>query len=662
MAQDLSTSVKASPKESFIESLMAAGERRLLDGDQSGLELLATAADLAPNEPQLFHKQGLAIFDYACNGNPKALHIANKRFKKATELSPQMFESWLSWANCLFLLGSATGEQHYFLSAKEKFELSLQFAEGQPPEFLLDLHWNYGLCMGRIAMHSEDPLDLQLAYSAFQKASTLNEEQPTEFWCDFGHLALRLYGTLGEIKYLHLAVDHYKLGTQTETASQAAWTYLGDAQTTFYGVTSEPEHAERASDCYAKAATLCPTDAKIWLKWAHLLCVLGKTTNEPKAFCASIEKCHKARSFGANEVELTCIWAETLSGLGSAKNRLKHLRKAEDMLDELSLKNPDDPAVFASYGRVLLDLGDYFNCVDIYFRAVEAFQSATSLDRTFHSAWHALGTCYMTLAEHEDDYTLQLERAVRFFSKALNLRPDPTYHFDLGDALYRLADEKTDKNLLEHALHHIETALEIQKNAPYTCIDWIYTHASALALAGQLHEEESYFIQSLDLLHHILMAKPDYPDLNYRFALVYNAYADTVSDTDLYYRSFHHYRIAHMQDPDNDVLLHDWSLALMHLHEIQDTPQLISDAENKLFQAIKLGNSDAYYTIANLYTTQGKLDLGLFYLEKAHKFLSLPDIEELLEDEWLEPLHDVPAFQEFIARVQKDPSNLNSGF
>ncbi|HPE84995.1 MAG TPA: hypothetical protein PLO43_02305, partial [Chlamydiales bacterium] len=481
MANELSTSIRTGLKDNFIDTLMAAGERRLLDGDKTGLDMLATASDLAPQNPQLFHKQGLAIFDYACHGRPKALHIANQKFKRATQLAPQMFESWLSWANCLFLLGTASGQQHYYLDAKVKFEFALKLCEGQPSEFLLDLYWNYGLCMGRIAIESEDPLDLQLAYTSFKKASLLREEQPADFWCDFGHLALRLFGTLGEIKYLQNAIELYTAGTRVPDTDYTAWVYLGDALALSYGLSKETAGAEQASDCYATAANIHPSDPQIWIKWAQLLCCLGRATGDSRAFCAAIEKCHKARSFDASEVELTCVWAETLAGLGALKNRLKHLRRAEDMLDELCQHHPENPAVHYSNGHVLLALADYFNCIDIYFRAVESFQKATSLDRTFHAAWHALGTCYMLLSAHEEDVELQLERAVRFFSKALHLRQDPSYHYDLGAALYRLADEKLDKDLLNQAISHIETALDIQKNAPYTCVDWIYTYSCALA-------------------------------------------------------------------------------------------------------------------------------------------------------------------------------------
>ena len=654
MTSDLSAIQRRSSKENFIDSLLHAGEMRLQEGNPSGLELLQTAADLCPDSSKLFYRQGLAIFDYACSYDQKALNLAAQKFKRAADLTPESFESWLSWANCLLLLGNKTSEYHYFLKAKKIFEKALELTnETIPEEFLLDLYWNYGLCIGRIAMHSEDPLDLQLGYRSFEKASLLKEEKPLNFWCDYGHLSIRLYEALGDHSYLFTAIKHFKQAVKLSQLEHYPWIHLGDALTSLYCSTREKEYFEQASECYGAGSTLKSKDPSIWLKWATLLMLYGREASDTKSLHVAIEKCHKARSMGANPTELTCIWAEALAALGSIKNRLKNLRRAEEMLDDLLDSDDQDPQIHFSYGQVLLALGDYFNCFDLFCRATEAFQRATSLNRTFHSAWHALGTCYMILTPLEEDSALQLERAVRFFSKAINIRPCAGYHHDLGHALYLLADEKSSKKLLDRGLHHIETALDLQNNSAYACIDWIHTYASALALSGQLNELESHFSQSLDHLHHILTVEPTYPSLNYRFALTYNQYADLVSDPELFKRSFHHFRIASMHDPDNDQILVDWSIALLHYHELVDTSSAIASAETKLLQAAKLGNASAFYTLAHLYAINQAPDRSLYYLEKAHKFNALPSLEEVIDDEWLESLHDQPAFQALVAKLQK---------
>ena len=651
---DQSCSTKLHPaKENFIDTLMHAGETRLQNGDESGLQLLKAAGELEPTDKFLFHKQGLAIFDYACNGHPKAFHIANKKFKRATILDPQLFETWVSWGNSLFILGSASGEHHYFLDAREKFEMAIELSQDVSDDLLFDLFWNYGLTLGQIALKSEDPTDLQLAHKAFYKATTLKEGAPVAFWCNFGHLCLSLFHAIGSLDYLNQALQHYKQASCISTTEFQPWVFLGDASALLFSITHEFEHFDHASECYAAAATIAESEAYIWLKWATLLGNSGRQLQDPKTLHASIEKCHKAKAAGANPIELTCVWAESLSALGHIKNRLKHMRKAENMMDELMEAHPQNAAVQYSHGLILLNLADYFNCMDIYFHAAEAFQKATSLNRTFHAAWHALGTTYTLLAPMEDNTSLQLERAVRFFSKALKLYPDVSYHFDLGHALYLLAEEKESTDLLARALYHIEEAIDSKPNAPYLHTEWLFVHAAALSLSGHLNDQESHFVQALDRLHQLLEIDPTFANLHCRFALTYNFYADHAEDPHLFQRAFHHFRIAHQNDPDNDALLVDWAISLIHLYELDGTTAHLDTARSKLIQAAKMGNTDAFYTLAGVYALRNQQIESIYYLNKAVQFHSLPELSEVVDDVWLESLHSHSEFHTFIAHIQR---------
>ena len=462
-----------------------------------------------------------------------------------------------------------------------------------------------------------------------------------------------LHYALGDSRYLHQAVKHYKQAACLSESDHMPWVFLGDAGAALFGLTHELMHFDHANECYAAAVAIQNDDSSVWLKWASILSVAGRQMRDPKMLHACLEKCHKAKSLDANAIDLTCIWAEALSTLGTLKNRLKHLKRAEDMLYELSLDHPQNAAVHYSYGIALLAQGDYFNCIDIFLRAVECFQKATSIDRTFHAAWHAMGSTYVILSSLEDDTHLQLERAIRFFSKALKLKNDPNYHYDLAQALYLLADSKESADLLTRSLYHIEEALHMQQNAPYIHTDWLFTYASALTLSGHINDVESDFTKALDQLHDILSIDPTFPNLNYRFALTYNYYADHAQDPHLFYKAFHHFRIAHQHDPDQDAILVDWAISLMHLHELSRDDTHLDDAQSKLISAAKMGNTEAYFTLAGLYGLRHQAAEALFYLEKSEKFGSLPEVSEIVDDVWFESLHHYPQFHTFIANAQK---------
>ena len=644
----------SSPKAHFIESLMHTGETRLAQGDGSGIELLATAAKLEPDNLPLFHRQGLAIFDYACQGHPKALHVANQKFKKAVALNPNFFEGWLSWGNALFLLGNTSGEHHYFLDAKEKFEKALSFARGKGNELLVDLYWNYALATCQVALKSGEVMDLHLAYEAFHKASLMQEEHSTNFWCDYGHVAIRLHTAREDMRYLLQAIEHYKKGCAATVTESACWAHLGDALTELYLNTHEEEHFEQAHECYSASVTIGCEDPSTWLRWTQLLLVGGREKSDSKILHSALEKCQKARSMGASHIEVDCTHAEVLAALGSAKMRLKNLRKAEEITDELIEKHPKNIGVRSSQGFVMLSLAQYFNCLDYYCLAIEAFQTALSMDRTLHALWHAMGTIYVTITPMEDDEKEQLQRAVRFFSKAIDLKADPIYFFHLGQAQSLLAEETDDANLAERAVENIEYALGEQKNAFYLYPDWLAAYAKALSVAGTLTDSNDLLEKALDILDHLQSLAPEFPKLHYRLATTYAASAELLGCDELFSAATHHFRIADQQTPEDENLLLDWATTLMHWSEhIEDGNPLLYEAKRKLTSAAKLGNAPAYYSLAEACATLGEHEHSLVYLERAHKFGALPPLDDIVDDEWLSSLHNTESFQNFVMCVQK---------
>jgi hypothetical protein len=75
--------------------------------------------------------------------------------------------------------------------------------------------------------------------------------------------------------------------------------------------------------------------------------------------------------------------------------------------------------------------------------------------------------------------------------------------------------------------------------------------------------------------------------------------------------------------------------------------QLYMDAEIKITQAGTLGNVGAYYNLACLYSIVGRTYESMELIQKALFSRSLPSLEELLEDDWLENLRSTSAFVQF---------------
>ena len=103
------------------------GEQALLQGDAQGLKLFEKALEIEPSHPELFYRQGLAIFEYgSTQGREKSLLLGAKKFKTAAHLAPHRSEIWHSWGSLLFLLGETFKESRFFLEAEEKLKKALE--------------------------------------------------------------------------------------------------------------------------------------------------------------------------------------------------------------------------------------------------------------------------------------------------------------------------------------------------------------------------------------------------------------------------------------------------------------------------------------------------------------------------------------------------------
>src|SRR5690606_35496032 len=100
----------------------------------------------------------------------------------------------------------------------------------------------------------------------------------------------------------------------------------------------------------------------------------------------------------------------------------------------------------------------------------------------------------------------------------------------------------------------------------------------------------------------------------------------------------------------------DWALTLLNLGDLIEnegaSDELYREAEHKMIEAAKLGNTHAYYALSCLYSVIGDLDNSLRLLEKANTFEALPPIDELLEDDWLENLRETEGFRIFLESLE----------
>jgi tetratricopeptide (TPR) repeat protein len=638
--------------------LQKQGEIKLMQGDiKEGLKFFDLALSLDLSNAPILVRQGLALFDYASKGNcKKYLLLANKKFKQATILSPDFFPAWHAWGNSLYHLGRVFTEHHYFLEASMKYRNAIDFSKGHPDTEVAELFWKYGQVMLQIGEQSEEISDLNTALDSHAKASSLNENLPAQFWQDFGKVSLKLGVQINDIRLYAKAINCHKNALAQSISNFENWHYLGEALSQLYELTHDDDHFCQGNECFTNAAKLHPQNDQIWLSWAKLLLASGNRIKDTKRLHSAIEKCSEAYRCNLGDIEVLIVWSETLSSLAMLTDRLDHIHEGENKAAEALEKFGETTGVCYAQGINLFAFGKYYDEIDYYYQAIEKFQEGLSINRAHHKLWFHIGYTYSIVAEMEDD-PLLFERAGKFYTRAINLHCDSNYYFEYASCLRKLAEFNQDKNILETSILHFEQAFNLQKNAVYLHPEWLYSYALALDLMGDFVDEDKYYVKSIEILKRVLMLDPDFPDIHYRLALVYAHLGELTDLIEIYQRALSHFKIAFQGNEENDPLILDWALCLVHLSEIspasEDREQLWKEAEYKLIQAAKLGNVEAYYHLACLYSLMKLYEKSMFFLEKAEHFEALPSLDDVLEDDWLDNLRQTELFRAFINHLER---------
>lgn len=638
------------------ETFFKQGELRLLHGDISGVQFFDLALQLDASNPKLYFNQGLALYEFGRqHQSSKGFLLGSKRFKAATKLQNDYFEAWNFWGSSLYQLGMLSKQHHFFLEAEQKFKKAISLSCTQSQDVLSDLYWNYGSVWIQLSSKSHEPSDMHLALDAFSKAANLSEDLPVDFWYDYGKICLMLGSKLNEQRFFVKSIQCYKNAVSLEISSYKSWLELAKALKTLYFATHDEDHFTQANECFSTAAQLNSKDVELWIQWGNILCTSGRLISDEKRLRSAIDKCQKAILTDDSKPVINSIWSEALSTLGLLSDQVELIYEAQNKVLDLLDKNLCTPQLLYALGISLFGLGKYFNDLDFYYQAIEKFQEGLTLDRTKHKLWHALGITYTVIGQIEDDnQTFSL--AHKFFQKALALRPTSLYYYDYAHSLSKYGEILNDASLLLQAKENFEYALKLQKNATYLYPKWLFEYGVTLDHLGEFSDERAHYVKALDILNHVLMVDPDFPQIHYQLALTYAHHAELTSETEIFQRALHHFRLAHKRDEENDVIILDWALTLTSFaDEIEDETMKSNsfrDAEYKLTQAAKLGNTHAYYHLSCLYSLTRNIEKSMHFLLKANEFDALPEAEELLEDDWLENLRETLPFQNFYHHLE----------
>ena len=643
-------------KELAIHKL-AQGELALLHGNLSALSLFEAASQLEPLNPVIWYRQGLAFFEYGSEeGKEKALLLASKHFKYAVLLDPQFFEAWTAWGNTLLQLGKFHAEHHFHLEARDKYQKALELSTTQPKEALAELYWDYGIVWAEIAKHSGEALDVRLSIEALQTSLQYQDKPSPEFLHDCGKAHLEIGLLVNDARLLPQAAHYLLQSVEIAPAYFDGWSTLAEVYSQLYMNTLDERYIGKASQAFQQAVRLSNHNAEIWLSWAQILAESGRINQDAKLLRQSIENCARAFTLDPKDPLIVAQWVESLSWLGQATSRLDLLIEAEQKILKATDAYPDDPDLWHAFGVCLACFGRYYEDADFYEMAIEKLQYGLSIDRTAAEHWHTLALIHTFYAE-ETHHEEVVERANRFFAFALDLKPScPALQFDAACSLLHESELTGNLPLLQKALTHFESLLQQHEDVLIQHPKWLVKYAHALAWLSAFSMEEKQLSHALDVFLHVLLIDPDFRGIHHDIANCYAELGHRTGEAEYYKKGIAFFRLAARQDGESDQVWLDWGTALIHLAQCtQDrliAHQLYLDAEQKILKGGSLGHPAAHYTLACLYSIQGRTNEAMELIRTALSAKELPPIEELFEDEWLDNLRATESFAQFLGQLE----------
>lgn len=350
------------------------------------------------------------------------------------------------------------------------------------------------------------------------------------------------------------------------------------------------------------------------------------------------------------------LLVEVYLALGQDEEDLTILKKAEAFFeDEWTLENDSGQGALARI-KYLVALGEYFGEVHYFHEALGRLQEYHG-NKTEHFYALFASTCYeLFLLNKKHAF---LEQSLEHIEKAIGMASyNPIYWGLKGSILSKKAEYNNEQDLCLVANQAFEKALEIRAKLVYADLVWLCDYAFNNFLIGEFTQEEEDLEKVVELFSLILSIDPSYLDARFYLAQALLGLGSMTSNLDSLNLAIDHYKALLKKDEEDDLVLCDMGECFVTLFLIlkeQGDTELAQEnlqlAEESLLKAAYLGNTDAYYNLACLYSLKGRFEETLFYLQRAFATDSLPPMEEIMEDDWLEDFRNSKLFKLFCTNL-----------
>lgn len=642
-------------RELFATLLLKQGQIQLSQGSYQAIDNLDLATKVCDN-PQTYFWKGIIYSSF--RDNMRCLQWAHQAFSQALERNPAFFEALHTDALVLNDMGEFDNDPAFTIIALQQFEKAATLLETQSIVTKENFYWQWGDCYTSFGKISGEPVELFKAVEKYKIVADQDCKNPA-FMNDYGNVLADIAALLDQPDYYEAALQKFNAAVDADPNGFDGWYNRACCLLRLLETRFDLEMVEESEESFERAAEINSNHPLVWLRWAQMSSLQGKYKHDLELIELSLDKFFMANQLDPNQPQILSCWAQVELFLGIQSERLDLMQSARVKFLKCLEINSENPDNWYFYGSCLNELGRYFNDASYYQQAIEKFQYGISLEQQNALLWYGLALSHFSLGELKNDRGM-FEKAVRFCGKVIENGGSgfPQFWNDWGVSLMKLAGITEQPKYLELAIQKFELALNLPLdalNVEEVDLEWVYNYGCAFDMLGELTEQPSYFEKAVKILSQVVELEPEYHQARYNLALAYANLGEAAYDLDYYQKSLDHFHVLVNNDPEDEIIQMDLGVTLINMallvhddHHPEKSQALFRTAESHLLQAASLGNSQAYYQLAGLYSLTDRFQNAMHFIEKTEFFGALPPIVDLLHDEWLEGLRHTPSFRQFL--------------
>lgn len=656
------TKMSLEEKELLSILFIKQAEKQIDKGDKEVFQSCEMATMLAPENPYMHFHKGLVFARQ--RENMRCLMAASQALQECLAIDPTITIGWVTWANVLCDMGHLSEDIECFYDASAKYKTALELADNPKSPVHAYAYWHWGACLHFIGNAAGEPNEYHEALKRFLMAEQMGVDYPL-FYNDFGDLYSSLSNLLPFMDYDAKAILCYRNATIKDPAYYNAWLSLGCTLTLQYQNTKDEGDFLDAHHAFERCIEIDSSEPGAWVRWGHLLACGGKSTQDIDRVYASFEKFEAASLLDSEMPRLLLHWGDALLMVGVHEERIDLLKAAEAKITRAmrSLSNVEEAWVI--YAKCLCDLGNYFHDAQYYRQAIEKYEHALKQFPNCPGLVSSLAHALVALGDLTSS-PYHYDLAIRAFENDQSnaKKYSCSDYNEWGIAWLKMAEFTMKGEHAAASVEKFEQAITIGlETMTFNELDpaIIYNYGASIDFLGDFHNDVTYYDKAAQMLAHVVAVDETHPFAKYNLALALFHRGELAHDLDSIHKAMEILEELVHADPEDDVLWGQYGMILMTLaeissaHESNDTSAaMFADAESKLKRAIAYGSTVAHYNIACLYSLTSNKPGAMRHLEIAEKQNALPLVDEILEEEWLDSLHDMPEFRALIARQYEE--------